>query len=89
MDDTTPLESIPPLDKSAEDIERDNQNRVNPPGAPTKGDESGAFAFAPYNTGTGTSPAGAGAATPNIPVFDETHAPENTDSAADPDERDR
>lgn len=84
-DDPTPLSQIPPLGKSVEEVEEDNQNLVNPP-AP--GDRAGADdveAVLPWGEATAGArgPTG-GTPSPGIPVvpvitLDDT---ENTEDGA-------
>ncbi|WP_027483359.1 hypothetical protein [Deinococcus pimensis] len=72
MTDHTPLSDIEPIGRPVEEIERDQRNRVNPPAHDTDVDPGTTDGIiAPYNTGTGTAPSGAGAATPSVPLVDE------------------
>ncbi|UQN08921.1 hypothetical protein [Deinococcus sp. QL22] len=62
------LDTLKPLGKSVEEIERDSQNRVNPPAL--EGTTQDAVpAVPPINsTGTWSSQTGLGASTPEVPL---------------------
>lgn len=68
-DNRSHLEDIEPLGKSVEEIERDSQNRVNPP-ALDGGNVGGEVAAVPPINSTGTWPGttGLGAGTPEVPT---------------------
>jgi|GEM_PF-3494159 len=56
MDDTRKIESVPPLGRSVEDVEHDNQNRENPPARDTPDRTTGAdFKVAPLPTVNATA----------------------------------
>ncbi|MFB9991113.1 hypothetical protein ACFFLM_03825 [Deinococcus oregonensis] len=62
------LDNLEPLGKSVEEIERDSQNRVNPPAAEGATDDA-VPAVPPINsTGTWPSQTGLGASTPEVPL---------------------
>ncbi len=68
-DDRSRLEDIGPLGKSVEDIERDSQNRVNPPAQDGGGTAGETAALPPINsTGTWPGTTGLGASTPEVPT---------------------
>ncbi|MDB5046485.1 MAG: hypothetical protein JWQ08_2535 [Deinococcus sp.] len=62
------LDNLEPLGKSVEEIERDSQNRVNPPAVEGATDDA-VPAVPPINsTGTWSSQTGLGASTPEVPL---------------------
>lgn len=63
------LKDTRPLGKSVEEIERESQNRVNPPAVDHHGPGLGAAVVPPVNsTGTWPSQTAIGASTPEVPV---------------------
>jgi hypothetical protein len=63
------LDNLEPLGKSVEEIERDSQNRVNPPSLEQPAADDAVPAVPPINsTGTWASQTGLGASTPEVPL---------------------
>ena len=68
-EDNSYLKDTRPLGKSVEEIERESQNRVNPPAIEQHGSGLGAAVVPPVNsTGTWPSQTGIGASTPEVPA---------------------
>jgi hypothetical protein len=73
-DERSHLSDIGPLGKSVEEIERDSQNRVNPPALEQATPDADVAAVPPINsTGTWSSQTGLGASTPEVPVSPTVH----------------
>ena len=68
-DENSHLKDTRPLGKSVEEIERDSQNRVNPPAIDQQTPGLAAAVVPPINsTGTWLSQTGIGASTPEVPA---------------------